>query len=326
MRPPIIAVQGVSDLDEVPGLAAAAAHCELRAAADAAALRKALAGADVLLGWNFAARDLQEAWDAAGALRWIHWCGAGVDAALFEALVASPVLLTNARGVFDAAMAEYTLGLVLAMAKQLPRTLELQRERRWQHRLTETIAGRRALVVGAGSIGRAIARQLRAAGLRVDGVARSGRAADPDFDTLHGQAELDAQLPGADYVILITPLTPATRGLFDAARIARMAAHARFINLGRGALVEEDALIEALAGARLAGAALDVFASEPLPGDSPLWTLPNVIVSPHMSGDFIGSKPALAERFFANLSRYEAGQPLLNVVDKRAGFVPYPGA
>ena len=317
-----VVIQGVESAGEVPGIEALAGEASLRCANGLDALRDALPGAEVLLGWNFAADDVTRAFDRADRLRWIQWGGAGVDAALFPALVESGVTLTNVRGVFDQAMAEYTLGMILAFAKDLRRTDALQRERTWSHRLTEPVAGTRALVVGAGSIGRAIARTLRAAGIEVEGVGRSARAGDPDFGRVHGNEDLDRRLGSADWVVLITPLTERTRGMFDAARFAAMKPTARFFNLGRGALVDEPAMIEALGNRDIAGAGLDVFAAEPLPAASPLWTMENVIVSPHMSGDFHGHETAMAEVFIENFRRYRAGEPLMNVVDKRLGFVP----
>jgi phosphoglycerate dehydrogenase-like enzyme len=317
---PIIVVHGAASADDVPNLAPLCAQYDFRYAPDGASLAKALPGADVLLGWNFAAREFSECWPHAKALRWIHWCGAGVDAVLTPEVRSSEIVLTNVRGLFDSAMAEYTLGLILAFAKDLPVTLQAQRDKQWSYRLTESIAGKKVLVIGTGSIGRTIARLLRAAGMMVDGVSRTARESDPDFNAVTSVADLDDVLPGADYVVLITPLTENTRGLFNANRFARMAPHARFLNLGRGALVIEEDLINALRNKVIAGAALDVFEQEPLPEASALWAIPNVIVSPHMSGDYIGFEEAMVERFRINLQRYVNDEPLQNIVDKQAGF------
>ena len=316
-----VVIQGVESACEVPGIEAIEAEAAFRCASGLDALRDALPGAEVLLGWKFAADDITHAFHRADRLRWIQWGGAGVDAALFPALIESDVTLTNVRGVFDQPMAEYTLGMMLAFAKDFRRTDTLQRERKWLHRLTEPIAGTKALVVGAGSIGRAIARTLRAAGIEVEGVGRTARDGDPDFGRVHCDEDLNRVLGAADWVVLITPLTARTRGMFDVSRFAAMKPTARFFNLGRGALVDEPAMIEALTGGRIAGAGLDVFTTEPLPADSPLWEMENVIVSPHMSGDFHGHKAAMAKVFIENFRRYRAGEPLVNVVDKRLGFV-----
>ena len=317
-----VVIQGVESPGEVPGIEAIEANAEFRCVRGLDALRRALPGAEVLLGWNFAADDVTHAFDRADRLRWIQWGGAGVDAALFPALVESEVTLTNVRGVFDRAMAEYTLGMILAFAKGFRATDTLQRERRWLHRPTEPVTGTKALVVGVGSIGRAIARVLRAAGIEVEGVGRTARDGDAEFGRVHGNEDLDRELGSADWVVLVTPLTGQTRGLFDAARFAAMKSTARFFNLGRGALVDEPALIEAIETGAIAGAGLDVFSEEPLPAASPLWGMENVVVSPHMSGDFHGHETAMASVFIDNFRRYRAGEPLVNVVDKQLGFVP----
>jgi phosphoglycerate dehydrogenase-like enzyme len=176
---------------------------------------------------------------------------------LFPALTGNPdVVLTNSRGVYDQPIAEYVLGLILSLAKDFPGTWEHQRRREWRPRDSERIGGRTALVWGTGAIGRAIARVLRAVGMRVSGAGRTARTADPDFGTVHGAATLGEALGGADYVVLAAPLTPATRRMVDAPVLAAMKPGARLINVGRGPLVDEQALVAALAGGRLAGAAL----------------------------------------------------------------------
>ena len=317
-----VVIQGVGSAGEVPGIAAIEADAEFRCASDFDSLCEALPGAEVVLGWNFRADDLAHAFARADRLRWIQWGGAGVDATLFPALVESDVTLTNVRGVFDQPMAEYTLGMILAFAKDFRASYDRQRERTWSHRLSERIEGTKALVVGAGSIGRAIARTLRAAGIEVEGVGRTARDGDPDFGRVYGNEDLDRVLGSADWVVLIAPLTDRTRGLFGASRFAAMKPTARFFNLGRGALVDEPAMIAALENGVIAGAGLDVFTEEPLPSGSPLWGMENVFVSPHMSGDFQGHKKTMADVFIGNFRRFRAGEPLANVVDKRLGFVP----
>ena len=317
---PILVVQGATRIDDVPGLAGLQDEAEIRLASSTAGLRAALPGAEVMLGWNFRAANLRQCWAAADSLRWVHWAGAGVDAALFPEMRASEVVLTNARGVFDRAMAEWTLGMIVAFAKDLTRTLALQARAEWKHRLSEMVTGKAVLVVGVGAIGREVGRLLRALGMRVEGVGRSARDDDADFGRVHAIDDLRGLLPTADYVVLITPLTEATRGLFGAAEFAAMAPHARLINIGRGALVDEVALLAALEAGQIGGAALDVFVEEPLPSDHPLWKAPNCIVSPHMSGDFAGFEAVMAEQFLANWARYRRGETLLNPVDKDLGF------
>ena len=315
-----LVIHGVETAEEIPGIGRISADTRILCAPDLVSLERHLPEADVLLGWNFRATELQQAWPLADRLRWIQWGGAGVDAVLFPELVASDVQLTNARGVFDRAMAEYTLGLLLSFGKDFFETYTAQREHRWSYRLTELMAGRSVVVVGVGSIGREIARLLKQMDFVVSGVGRSARGADPDFGDIHGISDLNSCLSQADYVVLITPLTPETRGLFGAEQFSAMKSSARFINLGRGELVDEDALLEALQGGQIAGAGLDVFCTEPLPAESPFWDLDNVIVSPHISGDYQGHQEAMAEIFLENFERFQDGRELLNQIDKSLGF------
>ena len=317
---PVLLVQGVQSMDEVPGLDSLRDEVEIRVASTVDELRAELPGSDVLLGWNFRADSLREAWPAADRLRWIHWAGAGVDAAMFDELVSSDVQLTNARGVFDQPMAEWVLGRIIGFAKRFQQTFADQAAAEWQYRMSERIAGKTALVVGVGSIGRAIGRLLTAAGMQVEAVGRSARDGDADFGHVFGIADLHERLGRADYVVLITPLTAETRGLFGVAEFAAMKASARFINVGRGALVVEEALLAALGDGTIAGAALDVFVEEPLPADSPFWNAPNCVVSPHMSGDYLEFETAMAQQFLDNWALFCAGDALNNRVDKQLGF------
>ena len=319
---PVVVIQGASNIDDVPRLDELNNLAELRFVSSANDLREALPGAEVMLGWNFQDDSLRKAWDYTKDLRWIHWCGAGVDAALFPELVASNVCLTNARRIFDEPMAEWVLGMILSFAKNFPETLEYQSRSEWNCRVNETIAGKRALIVGVGSVGRAIGRRLQNNGMGVEAIGRSARDDDPDFGHIYAVDELRSRLPNADYVVSITPYTEQTHNLFGAAEFNAMASHARFINLGRGELVNENALLTALNEGQIAGAALDVFVKEPLPTDSPFWRTPNCLVSPHMSSYFIEYEAAMAGQFIDNWALYTAGKPLLNIVDKSLGFVP----
>ena len=315
-----LVIHGVELAEEIPGIDRISKHTRIHCAPDLASLQRYLPEADALLGWNFRATELREAWPSVGPLRWIQWGGAGVDAVLFPELVASNVLLTNARGVFDRAMAEYTLGLILAFGKEFPETYAAQREHRWSYRRTELAAGRSVLVVGVGSIGREIAQILKRMDFVVSGVGRSARDSDPDFGQVHGVSDLNSCLAAVDYVVLVTPLTPQTLGIFGATQFSAMKPSARFINLGRGELVDEAALLKALQDDQIAGAGLDVFCTEPLPTESPFWDLDNVIVSPHMSGDYRGHQEAMADVFLENFERFREGRELLNLIDKSLGF------
>ncbi|MGQ4425501.1 D-2-hydroxyacid dehydrogenase [Streptomyces violaceoruber] len=285
--------------------------------ADAATLAERLPHADVLLVWDFASHAVREAWPGGGPRpRWVHTASAGVDHLMCPELAESDTVVTNARGVFDRPIAEYVAALVLAMAKDLPTTLRLQGERTWRHRESTRVAGTRACVVGSGPIGRAIASTLEALDITT---ALAGRTARPG---VHGPEDLDRLLAGADWVVAAAPLTDDTRGMFDARRFALLRPSARFVNVGRGQLVVEDDLVEALAARRIAGAALDVLSHEPLSPDSALWEVPGLIVSPHMSGDTIGWRDELGAQFVELFESWAAGGPLANVVDKKRGYVP----
>ncbi|MGW5333411.1 D-2-hydroxyacid dehydrogenase [Streptomyces bauhiniae] len=273
--------------------------------------------ADVLLVWDFRSRAVRDAWPGEGRRpAWVHTASAGVDHLMCPELAASDTVVTNARGVFDQPMAEYVAALVPAVAKDLPRTVGLQRDRRRRHRETRRVAGTRACVVGSGPIGRAIAATLKALGVTPALVGRVPRTG------VHGPADLDRLIARADWVIAAAPLTERTRGMFDAHRFGVMQPSAVFVNVGRGELVDEPALAEALRRRWIAGAALDVFTTEPLPADSPLWELPGLLVSPHMSGDTVGRQDEPGARFVDLFERWVAGRPLVNVVDKKRGYVP----
>ncbi len=319
-RPRVVVMGG--DARRPPGIEAALDRADLAFADTVRAMAEALEGAEVVLAWRADGDLLRSAWTHAGSLRWVQSIAAGVDRLLFPALVEADVVVTNARGVFEDAMAEYVLGLLLAFAKDLPGTLAWQRERRWEHRETERLAGARLLVVGLGPIGRAVARLARAVGMEVEGVASAPRPGDGVVARVGGPEELPRLLAGADYVVNALPLTARTRGLFDAAAFAAMKPSARFVNVGRGGTVDEEALAAALREGRLAGAALDVVQTEPLPPESPLWDVPGLLLSPHMSGDAVGWKERVVALFLDNLDRYVSGRPLRNVVDKRRGYVP----
>ncbi|MGH2467388.1 MAG: D-2-hydroxyacid dehydrogenase [Candidatus Limnocylindrales bacterium] len=283
-------------------------------------LEEAFAEADAILVWHGRGRDIEAAWPAAGRVRWIHAASAGVDKLLTPAILASEVVVTNSRGVFDGPMAEYALALMLHFAADLGPTLEAQRERRWAPRQYRRLAGRTVVVVGAGPIGRAVGRLAQAFGMTVRLVGRTARP-DPEWGRIEAAADLASLLPEAAFVILVAPATPETHGLFGPAQFAALGPGAVLVNIGRGALVEEGALLEALRSGRLGGAALDVFAEEPLPAGHPLWSEPGVLVSPHMAGDFAGFEVALLARFREELEAWLAGRPLRNVVDKQAGYV-----
>ncbi|MFF4588787.1 D-2-hydroxyacid dehydrogenase [Streptomyces sp. NPDC001388] len=286
-------------------------HC------DGAALGELLPAADVLLVWDVTSHAVRAAWPGEGPRpRWVHTASAGVDHVMCPELAASGTVVTNARGVFEEPVAEYVAALVLAMAKDLPRTWELQGRGEWRPRESRRVAGTRAVVVGSGPVGRAITRVLKALGVTTALVGRVPHTG------IHGPQDLDRLLARADWVVAAAPLTEQTYGMFDVRRFGVMQPSACFVNVGRGGLVVEEALVRALRSRWIAGAALDVFATEPLPHDSPLWQVPGLLVSPRMSGGTVGRHDELGAQFVELFERWAAGRPLKNVVDKARGYVP----
>lgn len=317
---PIVVLAGAANADAVPGIEKLPATVQVRYVSEPSDVAGAVIGADVAFGWGFASQLTKAVWHAGDALRWVHWCGSGIDSLIDDDLVSSEVILTNSRGTVSRGMAEFTLALILAFAKKLPDTLRFQTQHQWTHQLNEQVVGANALVIGVGSIGREIGRVLSAVGLNVDGMGRHRRESDEDFRKIYGVDELDSRLPYYDYVVLILPSTSNTAHLFGAKQFGLMKPTARLINLARGTIVDESALIDALERGDIAGAGLDVFQSEPLPAQSPLWDMKNVIVSPHISGEYEGYDAVVADLFVENVRRYMADEPLLNVIDKKVGF------
>jgi len=276
--------------------------------------------AEVLfLRWGLGRETFQRLVAAIPNLRWIHTISAGVDHVLFPALAESDAVLTNASGVFNVPIAETVLAYMLAVVKRLPEMLEQQRSHRWHTLGLRELRGLTVGIVGLGSIGSEVARLCRAFGMRVLGLRRHPGPHEHADEVLPPD-RLHDLLARSDFVVIACPLTEETRGLIGPAELAAMKPDGWLINIARGAIVDEEALIEALQERSIGGACLDALAEEPLPEDSPLWDLPNVIITPHNSW----SSPHLQERqielFLENLRRYVAGEPLLNIVDKRMGY------
>ncbi|HTI39543.1 MAG TPA: D-2-hydroxyacid dehydrogenase [Vicinamibacterales bacterium] len=281
----------------------------------------AIGGAEVAFG----ARINAAQFGAAHRLRWIHSHAAGVGGMLFPALVDSDVVLTNSRGLSAASIAEHTILVTLALFRGLPRAFDRQQQRVWAQDefigVIRSLRGARVLVVGLGAIGTEVARLAAAFGAAVTGIRRHvGAGAPPGVERTASPADLQQELPLADVVVLSAPQTPETVHLIGARELALMKDGAVFINVSRGKLVDEAALVGALGTGRLRGAALDVFEHEPLAPESPLWARKDVIVTPHVAGFFADYWHDVVELFSDNLRRYEAGEPLRNVVDKRAGY------
>jgi phosphoglycerate dehydrogenase-like enzyme len=316
---PVVLVVDARDGASIPGLGEAEAMAEIRRASNGRSLGAELADADAVFTWGAVRDRLRPAWRDARRVRWMQTASDGVDQVLFPELAESGVVVTNARGVFDDAIAEWAIGAMLAFATRILDQRDAQAKRTWLEGRTERLAGRTLLVVGPGPIGRAIASRASSLGMPVSAVGRSARD-DDLFGRVRARNELHAALAEADYVVDTMPLTGETRHTFDAAAFAAMRPGSRFLNVGRGTTVDEPALVTALRDGRIAGAALDVFEEEPLPPGSPLWDMSNVLVSPHMCGDFTGWETAVAELFVDNLARFVRGDELRIVVDTRLGF------
>jgi phosphoglycerate dehydrogenase-like enzyme len=291
--------------------------------ADEAEVARALPEADVVVGWAVTPENFA----SARRLRWIQVTAAGVGSLLFPALIESPVVVTNGRGLHAVAMAEHTLGVMLAFVRRLHLARDAQAARRWaQEELYadgtgfSELGGTTMGLVGFGAVGRAIAERASLLGVEVLVVRRHPVSAPGPAREQWGPERLPELLGRSDWIVLAAPLTGETRGLIDREALTRVRPGAVLINLGRGKLVEETAVIEALVAGRLAGVALDVFAEEPLPSASPLWSMPQAIVTPHVSGFGPRYWERSVELVRRNLRAYLSGAPLENVVDKRAGY------
>jgi phosphoglycerate dehydrogenase-like enzyme len=251
-------------------------------------------------------------------LKWLHVFNAGVDHPVFAGVLERGIRLTTSAGSTATPIAHTAIAGLLMLARGFPHWLDAQRRCAWEplrgNAMPRDLDGQTLLILGLGHIGREIARLARALGLKVIGVRRSPRLPADPVDELHPPAALPALLPRIDWLVVACPLTADTRHLVNAERLAQLPQHACVINVSRGAIIDEPALIAALAGRKLAGAYLDVFETEPLPPDSPLWRLPNVIVTPHDSVASAGNDQRINRIFIDNLKRWVQGEPLVNEV------------
>jgi phosphoglycerate dehydrogenase-like enzyme len=269
----------------------------------------------------------KEAVARAARLRWVHCSGHAIGHFPLADLGARGITVTNSRGVQAIPIAEHVIAGLLALARRLPQTMRDQQERLW--RPNELVGeaspwvlyGRTLGVIGVGTIGEAIAVRAKAFEMRVIGVRRHPKRGRPaGFDEVRGPADMDRLLALADVVVVAAPLTADTNLLLGADAIAKIKPGAIVVNIARGQLLDEEALARALAEGRLGGAVLDVFTAEPLPAHSPFWSMPNVIITPHTSGFRAGHFDAVIDLFSENLTRFERGVDLLNVVDLNAGY------
>jgi len=268
--------------------------------------------ADALIGWRFAKAEVAA---RARNLRWIQLTGAGVEHMLPMDWLPAGAVLTNASGAHAPKTREFVTMALLMLNCRVPLFASNQRKSMWEQRFTKAIAGKTAVIVGVGEMGRAAAESAKKLGLAVVGVRRSGRA-QRHVDRMVTPDRLDEVLPGADFLIVSAPLTHETRGLIDRARLDRLQPTAGVINVGRAAVMDYDALGDKLRRGEISGAILDVFSPEPLPPESPLWSTPNLMVIPHVSSDEPdGYIERVLDIFFDNVRRWRSGRPLRNAID-----------
>ena len=278
---------------------------------------------EVVIAWSIRPEQIK----AAKKLRWIHSPAAAVHQLMFPELIQSDIVLTNAREVHGPVVAEHVIALIFALAKKIPGSVQLQQKHVWGQQLlwdeiprVREVAGATLGLVGLGSIGRPVVRSAKALGMRVVAVREHPGKGSDGADVVLGPAQINELFRQADYVVLAAPVTDSTKAIANAERLGLMKSTACLINVGRGPLVDEAALAAALREKKIGGAALDVFPKEPLAADSPLWDLPNLLITPHTAA----LTDKLWERHYAlfseNLRRYLNGQPLLAVVDKRKGY------
>jgi phosphoglycerate dehydrogenase-like enzyme len=260
-------------------------------------------------------------------LKWIHSPAAAVHQLMYPELINSNVILTNSSGVHGPVVAEHAIAVVLALAKRLPQAMQYQAKKIWsqellwnEHPRPREIAGATALVVGMGGIGLEFAAKAKALGMKVIGIRESPGKGAGLADAVYGPGQIDELLPQADFVLLCTPVTPTTTGIINQERLNKMKFGSYLINVARGPLVDEAALVEALQQKRIAGAALDVFEEEPLPATSPFWSLDNVLITPHTAAVTEKLWERHYELIVENLKRFLEGKRLLNEVDKRRGY------
>ena len=280
-----------------------------------------LKDADGVIGWELPAHLLA----AATRLRWMHAAGAGVERYELAQIAARGVMLTNSSGVSAPNMAEHVLGMMIALTRRFPRLLRAQTRREWRdeatHREVGELQGQTVLIAGIGEIGCAVAQRAAAFGMRVNGLRRRADASPPaGFDQVFAIENLPAALADADHVVITLPNTPRSRGLFDAAAFAAMKPGAAIYNVGRGTVIDTTALIAALESGHLGGAGLDVTDPEPLPEDSPLWDMENVLITAHTSGATPRYWERQADLIADNIRRIQRGEAPRNLVDLEAGY------
>jgi len=285
------------------------------------AFERAAPDADVIFNWSGTRALLHDVFRITPKVRWVHSRSAGLDSLLFPELVESPVPLTNGSGVFSLSLGEFALAAILYFAKDFRRMIRNQMAGRWEQFDVTEISGQTVGIVGYGDIGRAVATRVRAMGMSVFAVKRhSPIAADPLVDQTYSPDQRVEMIRRCDYIVMAAPLTPETRGMFGEAEFAAMKPTAVVINVGRGPVIDEDAMLKALTGGRIKGAGLDVFNHEPLPDGHPFYRMENVLLSPHCADHTVDWLDQAMRFFLENFERFRKGEPLRNVVDKRLGY------
>ena len=298
-------------------LSSACPGCKFLDGRDPVAAERHLARATVIYGVPTAEQLVK-----ASALRWVQLTSAGVPRDLCRAAHSRGLTVTNLAGLYGPSIAEHALALMLALARNLHVVLRNQAQKRWDRDVANTmwdLHGRTLAVVGLGNIGRAVARLGRCCGMRVVGCRRTDRPA-ADVDRVYPCRELHALLGEADVVAVAAPLTDQTEGMLGAAEFAAMKRGVLYVNVSRGQVAQEAALLDALQSGQVAAAGLDAYAAEPLPADHPFWTMPNVIISPHYSGETVNNSSLPLERFLRNLANWQTGQSLEGRVDTEQGY------
>jgi len=279
--------------------------------------------AEVLFNWSGSLALIRDVFLMCRKLRWIHSRSVGLERTLFPELIASDVTLTNGKGVFSASLGEFALAAILCFAKDFRRMIRNQMAGRWNPFDVEMISGRTVGIVGYGDIGRAVASRVRAMDMKVLAIKRhvsSKNSSDPLVDQMYGPDGRVEMISLCDYIVAAAPLNAETRGLIGAPEFAAMKKTAVVINVGRGPVIDEPAMIRALSEQRIKGAALDVFDEEPLPPGHPFYKLENVLLSPHCA-DHTSDWLDNAMRFFLDqFAKFRRSDPLLNVVDKKLGY------
>jgi phosphoglycerate dehydrogenase-like enzyme len=286
------------------------------------AVADGLPEARVLFNWTGSKPDVKRILETAPKLEWIHAMYAGLDRSLFPELIEHPIPVTNGSGVFSQSLGEFMILGMLYFAKDVPRRMKAKAEHQWDVFDNVELSKQTVGIVAHGDIGRAVARRAKAMGMRVLALRRdpSTRPGDEDVDQVFASDQLHAMLPLCDYVAVTAPLTAETTGMIGKREFDVMKPTAVIMNAGRGPVIQEAAMIEALKTNRIRGAALDVFDVEPLPSDSKLWDLDNVLLTAHCADHVDGWVESAVIFFLEQFARWRKGEPLKNLVDKRAGY------